>query len=60
MDSSGVTVPPTRGEVDVSQTKGSQAGEVLLQAINIPPEVSGCPCSCESPCLLRDVADGRE
>ena len=33
--------------------------KVLLGAINVPPEISECPCSCELLCLMRDATDGR-
>lgn len=34
--------------------------EVLLQAVNAAPEISGYPCRWESLCLMTDVADGRK
>lgn len=33
--------------------------QVLLEAINVPPEISECPCSYELLCVMRDATDGR-
>lgn len=43
----------------MSLMKGPWRGEVILQAVNALPEILGCPCSCESLCLMRGVTDGR-
>lgn len=42
----------------VSQTRRPWS-EVLFQAMNTPPEISGCPCCCESLRWMRVLTDER-